>query len=119
VVEILCFRYGVAWMLVFLLFSSILQHQFQFHFCQYPEDSGLYNETYAAGEKILRDEIESNPDVEYILYPEREMIDTNQYYFIEPQNEDYVIGLIIDPVSDPTFRLLVNFIFLSTSFLVS
>jgi hypothetical protein len=95
--------------MLFLLFYSILQLQFQFHYSQYPEDSGLYNETYAAGEKILRDEIESNPDVEYIIYPEREMIDTNQYYFSEPQNEDYVIGLIIDPVSDLLFRFLISF----------
>jgi hypothetical protein len=66
---------------------------------QYPEDSALFNETYVTGEKVLRAEIEADPDVEFIIYPAREMIDTNQYYFIEPQTEDYTIGILIDPVS--------------------
>jgi hypothetical protein len=66
---------------------------------QYPEDSGLFNETYIKGEKVLRESIEADPDVEYIIYPEREMIDISQYHFIEPQAEDYTIGLLIDPVS--------------------
>lgn len=79
-------------------------------YSQYPENSGLYNETIDKGEKVLRDFIESDPDVEYILYPERRMIDTDQYHFIEPQNEDYTIGIIIDPVS---FFLIDFFLLLS------
>lgn len=65
---------------------------------QYPEDSKLYNETIEAGEVILRESIESHPDVEYIIHPDRRMIDTNNYYFIEPEAEDYTIGILVDPV---------------------
>lgn len=82
----------------FVLFCSFLQLQFQLSESQFPKDSGLYNETYTEGEQILRNKIESDPDVEYLIHPQRQMINTNQYFFIEPQNEDYIIGLILDPV---------------------
>ena len=65
---------------------------------QYPEDSNLYNESIGAGEEILRASIESNPDVNFIIHPERRMIDINEYVFIQPEIEDYVIGISIDPV---------------------
>ncbi len=83
---------GISLFLSFVvIFSSFVT-------CQYPEGSGLYNQSLVAGKKTLGDQIEKHPDIEYVIHPDRAMIYTSDYYFIEPEYEDYTIGIIVDPV---------------------
>ena len=47
----------------------------------------------------LQAQIETDPDVELIIHPDRELLYTGTYVFQNPDTEDYRIGILMDPVS--------------------
>lgn len=67
---------------------------------QWPEDSSKYAEVLQEQTEDLNALIETHPDVELIIHPDRAMIYTNTYRYARPETEDYIVGIIIDPVSD-------------------
>jgi hypothetical protein len=73
---------------------------------QYPEGSGKYNEAIIEGRDNLEELISEHPDVEFIIHPDRKLIDSKIYTFEEPENEDYTIGIIMDPVGCFEYRQL-------------
>jgi hypothetical protein len=65
---------------------------------QWPEDSAKYAEVLSQETEDLNALIETHADVELIIHPERAMIYTSTYTHDRPETEDYIVGIIIDPV---------------------
>lgn len=65
---------------------------------QYRRYSPKYNETMDAATLELQAQIETDPDVELIIHPDRALLYTGNYVFQNPDTEDYRIGILMDPV---------------------
>lgn len=77
-----------------LLFCSV-----GFVTAQWPDDSAKYAEVLSQETEDLDALIETHEDVELIIHPDRALIYTSEYRYARPETEDYIVGIIIDPVS--------------------
>ena len=69
---------------------------------QWEEDTAKYAEVIMQETDKLDALIETHEDVEFIIHPEREQIFTDEYRYARPETEDYIVGIIVDPVSELT-----------------
>ena len=76
----------------------VLALALQTAFAQYTRHSPKYNETMDAATLELQAQIETDPDVELIIHPDRALLYTGNYVFQNPDTEDYRIGILMDPV---------------------
>ncbi len=73
---------------------------------QWPKDSDKYAQVMDANQALLQAQLNSNPTVEHIIDPSKSLIYADNYFFIDPDNEDYRIGILVDPVSQSSLFFL-------------
>jgi hypothetical protein len=67
---------------------------------QWPDDSAKYAEVLLQETEDLDALIETHEDVELLIHPDRALIYADTYRYARPETEDYIVGIIIDPVSE-------------------
>lgn len=81
-----------------LLYCSLIVFLLSYRcFAQYRQGTAEYKQAWLQGTATLLNEIESNPDVQYIFDPDSALIDNTFYVNNFPLPEEYRISIAIDP----------------------
>jgi hypothetical protein len=64
--------------------------------------------TYEENAETLLGQIQSNPDVNLLFYPEREYISSDSYVYEYPESANYRLGLLIDPCRYNAYNCCMN-----------